>query len=411
LYRWFAYQGISNSQTVSNSIFLIKLYHRVPSDTSKKESDDDDAAAARTNPRFSPGTLRAAGKRYTQRPSGRNGDTRKRHRIGVETTWISPDPKKPHLGQSVALYQTCHPPKHATTVLQSLPSPHLGPSYEASKTDKKELLRGQRYSSMREEQPPPPTAVADQMQHQVKPGPHWNGRARIRPVKLHCHTAAGMPPSPPPPPRAPTPPSARSAATAPEAACPDLDGAPRAQIWARRASPATLRQPGGRRQPRLGDQPVELRLPRRPAAKRSRLRHQDHLGCAPTVASQNTPPMFVTRHAATPCTRGRSGRRSRHHTGNAQRPAPAAAERGRGEGKLGGGGLWFFPARPRGGETGARQRVFFSARPALLAKLYQTPCNCGSILTRMRPCLRNTQPIVFNTLISLDIFYQVHPTF
>jgi hypothetical protein len=144
------------------------------------------------------------GKRYTRHPSGRNGDTRKRHRVGVETTRISPDPKKPHLGRSVALYQTCHPPTHATTVLQSLPSPHLGPSYEASKTDKKELLRGQQYSSMREEQPPPPLPVADRMQHQVKPSQHWPGGARIRPVKLRCRTAAGMPQSPPPPPRAPT---------------------------------------------------------------------------------------------------------------------------------------------------------------------------------------------------------------
>jgi hypothetical protein len=66
---------------------------RVPSNTYKKESDDN-AAAAQTNPRVSPGTLWGVGKRYTRRPSGRKGDTRKRHRVGVEMTGISPDLKK-----------------------------------------------------------------------------------------------------------------------------------------------------------------------------------------------------------------------------------------------------------------------------------------------------------------------------
>jgi hypothetical protein len=69
------------------------MKRRVPSSTSKKESGDHDAAA-RTNPRVSPGTLRGVGKRCTRHPSGRNDDTRKRHRIGVETTGISPDPQK-----------------------------------------------------------------------------------------------------------------------------------------------------------------------------------------------------------------------------------------------------------------------------------------------------------------------------
>jgi hypothetical protein len=91
------------------------MKRRVPSSTSKKESDDHDAAA-RTNPRVSPGTLRGVGKRCTRRPSGRNGDTCKRHRVGVETTEISPTPKKLHPGRSIALYHSCHPPAHATTV-------------------------------------------------------------------------------------------------------------------------------------------------------------------------------------------------------------------------------------------------------------------------------------------------------
>jgi hypothetical protein len=186
--------------------------------------------------------------------------------------------------------------------------------------------------------PPPPSAVADRMQQQDKPGPYWPGRARIRPVKPHHRTAAGMPLSPPPSRREPAPPSTGGAATAPEAAHPNLDGAQRAPIWAE-----------GRRRPRAGDQLAGLRLPRHPAAKRPRHRHRDHPDRARTGAWPKCTATGRRRRAATPRVRGKAGRRRRHRTGNARRPAPAAAERERG----GRGGerrrLGFAPARPRGG--------------------------------------------------------------
>jgi hypothetical protein len=49
---------------------------------------------AHTYPRVSPGTLRGIEKRYTRCPSGRKGDTRKLHHVGVETTGISSKPQK-----------------------------------------------------------------------------------------------------------------------------------------------------------------------------------------------------------------------------------------------------------------------------------------------------------------------------
>jgi hypothetical protein len=91
------------------------MKRRIPSSTSKKESDDHDAAA-RTNPRVSPGTLRGVGKRCTRRPSGRNGDTRKRHRVGVETTEISPTPKKLHPGRSTILVTHQRTPPRSNTL-------------------------------------------------------------------------------------------------------------------------------------------------------------------------------------------------------------------------------------------------------------------------------------------------------
>ena len=100
---------------------------RVPSSTSKKD-DDDDAAAARTGPRVSPGTLPVVGKGYSRRPSGRIGDTHKRHRVGVKDRDFSRPPKNHNSGQFVALHQSCHPPTHDTTVLKPPSSSHHGKS-------------------------------------------------------------------------------------------------------------------------------------------------------------------------------------------------------------------------------------------------------------------------------------------
>jgi hypothetical protein len=115
--------------------------------------------AARTNPSVSPvyygewerGTLdalqegRATPASVTVSVSRRQG--------------FLPTPKKPHLGRSVALHQSCPPRTHATTILQSPFPHHHGPCCEASKTEKKGLMRRRLYGSMLEQQ-------------QGQPGPH-----------------------------------------------------------------------------------------------------------------------------------------------------------------------------------------------------------------------------------------------
>jgi hypothetical protein len=103
--------------------------------------------AARAYPRVSPGTLRGIGKRHTRRPSRRKGDTRKRHRVGVEMTWISPDPPKNHTSNDPKCSTKLATHQRATTALQSPLSSHHEPCCEASKTEKRELLRGKQYSS------------------------------------------------------------------------------------------------------------------------------------------------------------------------------------------------------------------------------------------------------------------------
>jgi hypothetical protein len=133
--------------------------------------------ATRTYPRVSPGTLRGIGKRYTWRPSGRKGDTRKHHRVGVEATWISPDPQKttPRTIQSAppSLPPTNTPPRpcnhHRRLSVNHVARParqKRGNSYEGSST----VASGR-------ERPPPPLAVADRMQRQGQPGPYWPGQA------------------------------------------------------------------------------------------------------------------------------------------------------------------------------------------------------------------------------------------
>jgi hypothetical protein len=56
---------------------------------------------------------------FTQRPSGRKGGGRGRHRIGVDQ--IDKDfyrPPQPRPGRSIVLHQTYHPPTRATMALQ-----------------------------------------------------------------------------------------------------------------------------------------------------------------------------------------------------------------------------------------------------------------------------------------------------
>jgi hypothetical protein len=91
-----------------------------------------------------PQYARGVGETYTRRPLGRKSDTHKRHRIGVVMTRISLD-----LQKSVTLHHSRQPPTHATMVLQSPPSPHLGPCCEANKIDKKGPLRVRQYGSAR----------------------------------------------------------------------------------------------------------------------------------------------------------------------------------------------------------------------------------------------------------------------
>lgn len=80
--------------------------------------------------------------RGTPTPFRKVGDTRRRHRVGVETTEISPDPQKTTPPDTRALHHTYHPLAYANTVLQPSLSSHHGPRREAGRTERKELRRG-----------------------------------------------------------------------------------------------------------------------------------------------------------------------------------------------------------------------------------------------------------------------------
>jgi hypothetical protein len=310
--------------------------------------------AARTYPRVSPGTLREIGKRYTRRPSRRKDDTSKRHRVGVKTTGISPDPQKttPQTIQSAppSLPPTNAPPRpcnhHRRLSVDHVARParqKRGNSCEGSST----VASGR-------ERPPPPSAIADRMQRQGQPGPLARSgldQARKAPPP-HCSKQATVTATQP---RGPAPPTAGGTATAPEAAQPDPDGpkGPRSG-------------PVGRRRPRSGDQPAILRLPRQP-------RHQE-AAPPPPETPELRPDRRQPNHAAA------VRRASRHHSMRAgkDRPPPPAPHRQRPAAYAGGGGegegrwgaerwrLGFAPARPRGGETGAKG--YLSLLPYLVSE-------------------------------------------
>jgi hypothetical protein len=241
---------------------------------------------------------------------------------GVETTWISPDPQKttPRTIQSAppSLPPTNAPPRpcnhhHRLTVnhVARLARQKRENSYEGSST-----------VASRRERPPPPSAVADRMQRQGQPGPYWPGRASIGPVKPRHRIAASKQATiTATHPRGPAPPTAGGAATAPEAAQPDPDG-----------PKGPKSGPVGRRRPRSGDQPANLRLPRPPCRQEATP--------SPPGTPEPRPDQRRPKHAAAGrraprhhSTRtGKDRRRRRHRTGNARRPTLAAAERRKGEG-------------------------------------------------------------------------------
>ena len=71
-------------------------------------------------------------------PFRKDGDTRRRHRVGVENDRdFSRPPRNQTLGRAIVFHHTCHPPAHATTVLQSSSPSHREPCCEVGKTEKK----------------------------------------------------------------------------------------------------------------------------------------------------------------------------------------------------------------------------------------------------------------------------------
>jgi hypothetical protein len=108
--------------------------------------------------------------------------------------------------------------------------------------------------------------------------------------------------------------------------------------------------PGGHCRPCTGDRSAILMPPRRPTTKKLRRHHEDHPATPdPHQAEEHRCGCCVPRHR-TP--RGGCLAAAGHQTGNAQRPTPAAAKRRRGRRAL---VARVAPARPRGGETGARR--------------------------------------------------------
>ena len=103
------------------------LKRRVTSNTFNKEGDDD-AAVARTSPRVSPDTRRGVSRGYPRRPPRRNGDTRKRHRVGAGRADrdFSRSPESHYPGRSVVLHPAYHPRARATTDLEPSSLSHCG---------------------------------------------------------------------------------------------------------------------------------------------------------------------------------------------------------------------------------------------------------------------------------------------
>nr|XP_040248997.2 atherin-like [Aegilops tauschii subsp. strangulata] len=285
------HRGAHRKQNTTNREAPIR---RVPSSTSKKGCDTDDAAA-RTSPRVSPGTRREVGGGYHRHPPGRNGGTRRCHRVGakasrdfsrIPTPTAQPNGTDPPKPSPITMRQRSNAATHAA----SLRTPPRGQEdrreahHDGSSNIDAEREGTTSTAVVREARASGTVAVAVRTQQRGMPGHPWPSQARSGPVKPRrpqCSRPASSPPSPSHASHLPRLPEATPEPSPPPAR-PGPDGTRRAQIWAERTTtdPATA---APRRQRRRRRPVARLHAPRSPAAPPDR-RHLDApSGAAPPV--------------------------------------------------------------------------------------------------------------------------------